>query len=59
MPKTEHTPSNSKSGTQIVACTHNCASTFQDKLYGSGRRVHNIKKSGELRCTVCGKDRKD
>jgi len=33
-------------------CTH----TYQDRLYGSGMRVMNEKKSGGYRCTVCGKD---
>ena len=33
----------------------NCKSTFQDKRYGKGRRVHNeAGKQGEYRCTVCG-----
>ena len=43
-------------GATIHPC--NCLSTFQDKKYGKGRRVHNfaagMKKS---RCTVCGKEK--
>ncbi len=30
-----------------------CESTFQDKQYGIGRRLHNKSMKG-WRCTVCG-----
>jgi len=30
-----------------------CEHKDQDKRYGKGRRVHNPKKNGEWRCTVC------
>lgn len=37
----------------------NCASKYQDKKYGEGKRVHNKAKSPDKndiawRCTVCG-----
>jgi len=42
----------------IRKCT--CDNKFQDARYGSGMRVHNVMKNGNLRCTVClsekGKD---
>ena len=44
----------------IAVCS--CKSIQQDKLYGVGKRVHNICKrpgtkelNGGKRCTVCGK----
>lgn len=40
-------------GTVILECT--CVQTYQDKLYGRGKRVHNLKKTGaEANCTGCG-----
>lgn len=40
--------------TKIIHC--DCASEYQDKRYGSGKRVGNTtEKSGDARCTVCGK----
>jgi hypothetical protein len=40
----------------IKKCT--CKSSYQDKKYGDGNRVHNICKGTKLldscRCTVCG-----
>ena len=41
-------------GTTKERC--NCISDFQDKLYGIGMRVHNVKldKSKGSYCTVCG-----
>lgn len=39
----------------IIRCS--CKSEYQDKEYGLGMRVCNLKKKeGECRCTVCGKD---
>lgn len=40
----------------VLPCT--CNNKFQDKMYGLGRRVHNIGKqagstSRKARCTVC------
>ena len=36
----------------IKKCT--CKSTFQDKLHGKGKRVHNeLAHNKGLRCTVC------
>jgi len=42
----------------IESCT--CSHVYQDKLYGKGKRVHNImlkdnhpNPKGRLRCTVC------
>jgi hypothetical protein len=43
----------------IAPCV--CESTYQDKKYGKGMRVHNAapksKSSDKMRCTVCGKDK--
>lgn len=39
--------------TKILKCT--CKHKFQDKRYGSGRRVHNGKDNGSWVCTVCEK----
>jgi len=42
--------------TKVVSC--NCASEFQDKEYGKGRRLANLRQKGtkgEYVCTVCGK----
>lgn len=42
----------------VKPCT--CAHKAQDKLHGSGNRVHNSitkkGKEGMVRCTVCGKE---
>ncbi len=44
-----------KNGTLVAVCT--CAHKFQDKEYGSGRRLHNISGKGtKRRCTVCSKE---
>lgn len=49
--------------TLLRVCT--CQSTFQDRVYGPGMRVHNFARSspdkvhGGWRCTVCGHDRVD
>lgn len=41
------------SGYVILKCT--CKSEFQDKKYGSGKRVANLTKSEQnASCTVCG-----
>jgi hypothetical protein len=43
-------------GTTIKRC--NCASEYQDKQYGSGMRVFNLKANtttGTATCTVCGR----
>jgi len=42
----------------ILPCT--CYHEYQDKLYGTGNRVHNyarsvLNKGGGWRCTVCSK----
>lgn len=40
--------------TVTLKCT--CASEFQDKLYGKGIRLHNIREKGDKKlayCTVC------
>jgi len=36
----------------ILPCS--CKHPFQDQRYGLGQRVHNQKKDGARRCTVCG-----
>ena len=47
--------STAKYGTIIKVCT--CDSEYQDKRYGTNRRVHNLCNKGEkARCTVCGKE---
>lgn len=39
----------------IIKCS--CKSDYQDKRYGKGFRLCNLKKKeGECRCTVCAKD---
>lgn len=38
--------------TIIISCK--CEHTFQDELYGKGRRVHNACLNNKARCTVCG-----
>ena len=45
--------------TKIMPCT--CTHAGQDRLYGTGRRVHNnyIKSDGGWRCTVCGNEKPD
>ena len=42
-----------RNGTRIVACS--CKHEYQDKVYGTGKRVANAapKQDGD-RCTVCG-----
>ena len=40
-----------KSGTIIDKCS--CKHSFQDNLYGLGRRVKNLTSSGKAVCTVC------
>lgn len=42
--------------TTVLPCT--CESEFQDKVYGKGKRLFNLrdrqKHKGEATCTVCG-----
>ncbi len=41
-------------GTAILDCT--CKNEFQDKMYGKGKRVHNVlakKSTFDYRCTAC------
>ena len=42
--------------TRIIKCI--CKNEFQDEKYGKGMRVHNEKKDGTFRCTVCGDEKK-
>lgn len=54
--KTEAEVKTSKStGASILP--HNCSNDYQDRKYGSGRRVwnHGIQK---VRCTVCGEEKR-
>lgn len=41
---------------KVFPCT--CESEFQDKIYGKGKRLFNLrdnnKHAGEATCTVCG-----
>lgn len=41
--------------TAIKTCT--CKHDFQDKAYGKQQRVHNKRKNGSWRCTVCKAER--
>jgi len=42
--------------TIILKC--DCKSPYQDEKYGSGNRVHNIRKDVRTcRCTVCKKEK--
>lgn len=43
---------------KILPCTCGTKSEFQDKTYGTNRRVYNQcgKESTKYRCTVCGKE---
>jgi hypothetical protein len=47
--------------TAVKTCIANCKHEYQDKKYGKGKRVHNLKKastgSQEYTCTVCRKER--
>lgn len=38
-------------GTVILPCL--CPHEDQDKMYGKGRRVHNVTPKGDAFCTVC------
>ena len=43
-------------GTMVKQCS--CSSEFQDKTYGKGMRLHNVKEDGKGgKCTVCGAKR--
>ena len=36
-----------------------CNHTFQDKVYGKQKRVHNMSDTGaQITCTVCGEKKK-
>lgn len=39
--------------TAIVSC--NCTHAYQDRRYGTGKRVANINAKGEGGCTVCSR----
>lgn len=45
-------------GTVIARCSKGCVHKFQDREYGTGRRLHNRVKGDPSqpkgRCTVCG-----
>ena len=47
--------------TAIKTCIASCKHEYQDKKYGKGKRVHNLKKPGtgsqEYVCIVCRKER--
>jgi len=47
--------------TAILTCIAKCKHEYQDKRYGKGKRVHNLKVKGtgtqEYTCTVCRKER--
>jgi len=47
--------STAKYGTVVASCT--CVHAFQDKQYGTNRRLHNLCGKGtKRRCTVCRKE---
>lgn len=39
--------------TEILTCEKCRDHQFQDMVYGLKRRVHNMTKAGNYRCTVC------
>ena len=41
-----------KSGVKVEVCA--CHNSYQDTKYGKGKRVHNLKRDGSRKCTVCG-----
>ena len=47
-----------KKGTMIKKCS--CVHAYQDKVYGLGKRVHNITggktETTSYTCTVCGRN---
>jgi len=47
--------------TAVKTCIAGCKHEWQDKKYGPGKRLHNLKKAGtgsqEYTCTVCRKER--
>jgi hypothetical protein len=47
--------------TAVKTCIADCKHEYQDKKYGEGKRVHNLKIPGtgpqEYVCTVCRKER--
>jgi len=45
-------------GTRVIGCS--CPHTFQDDIYGAGRRLHNTGAGvpPTYTCTVCGKDKR-
>jgi len=47
--------------TKVMRCLAACKHAGQDRMYGSGLRLHNqcADKNGQQvwRCTVCGKER--
>ena len=36
----------------IKACT--CVNSYQDKKYGTNKRVHTVMVNEKFKCTVCG-----
>lgn len=43
--------------TKVIKCI--CKSEFQDKIYGEGKRLHNMtskQNNTVARCTVCSKE---
>jgi len=38
---------------KILPC--DCEHSYQDQIYGKGKRVHNEGKEKKVTCTVCGK----
>jgi hypothetical protein len=44
-----------KKTVEVASCA--CNSTFQDKTYGKGQRLHTLSQGGKKnvsKCTVCG-----
>lgn len=41
--------------TKVMRCT--CKHEYQDRKYGKGKRVHNMKVDGKFVCTVCRREK--
>ena len=39
----------------MVIAKCDCVHEYQDKIHGKGKRLMNEDKSGDVKCTVCGK----
>lgn len=53
------TAADSKPGKAAKILRCNCSHEYQDKVFGAGRRSHNLTKDKQYRCTVCKTKRGD